>query len=338
MKDPLAETEQVLARLQTEQPHPETLDLDLLSTEEILQRMNDLDHTVAPAVRRALPQIAQAVEAIVERLEQGGRLLYFGAGTSGRLAILDAVECVPTFNAPPGMVRAFIAGGASALVYPVEGAEDDYYGGIKDVQEAGVNVRDVVVGISASGRAPYVLGALEEAKRRGAYTIGLACNRNTALRIADCVIEVETGPEVVLGSTRLRAGTAQKMVLNMLSTASMVRLGKVFGNLMVDLRATNLKLRARAIRLVRMATGCSETTARNVLRSCDWQVKKAILVLLAQISPLEAEMWLEQHRGHLRAALEAAGVDTRSLVIPHPSVRVEEDPSSGAEAEEDLLE
>ena len=228
-----------LDQLATEQPHPHGFSLDTASTLEILQWMNELDQTVIDAVRQTLPRIAEAVDAIVERLRRGGRLLYFGAGTSGRLAALDAVEWEPTFNTPRELVQAFIAGGHEALRHSVEGAEDDDQAGERTVGDAEVQEADVVVGVTASGRTPYVVGALKEARRRGAYTIGLACNRPSGLAFTDCPIEVETGPEILSGSTRLRAGTAQKMVLNMLSTASMAKLGKVFGHLMVDLKPTN---------------------------------------------------------------------------------------------------
>ncbi|HIE50662.1 MAG TPA: N-acetylmuramic acid 6-phosphate etherase, partial [Armatimonadetes bacterium] len=297
-------TAEDLNRLPTEQPHPAAADLDTRSPLEIVTLMNDLDHTVAPAVRQALPQIAQAVEIIADRLAQGGRLLYFGAGTSGRLGMLDAVECGPTFNLPPEVVRAFVAGGPAALIRSVEGAEDDAAAGAAQVAAAGVGEKDVVVGITASGRTPYVLAAVQEAKRRGATTVGLACNRNTPLRaVVDLAIEVETGPELISGSTRLKAGTAQKMVLNMLSTAALIRRHKVFGNLMVDLQATNLKLRTRAVRLVQQAAGVDEAAARSALEAGGWSAKTAILMLLRGLDAETARRHLEAQDGSLRAAL-----------------------------------
>ena len=289
----------------TEQRHPATADIDRRSTREILEIMNREDARVPAAVREAIPQIEQAVEAIVARWRGGGRLFYFGAGTSGRLGVLDAAECPPTFSSPPELVQAFIAGGDRALRRAGDGAEDRPAQGAADVQNAGAGAGDVVEGVAASGTTPYVLGALEEARRRGAFTIALSCNRRApASRLADIAIEVDVGPEVIAGSTRLKAGTAQKLVLNMLSTASMIRSGKVYGNLMVDLTASNAKLRRRARRIVSTVAGVGEEQATRLLEETGYRAKPAILMALTGCSVAEAEQRLAAAGGLLRAALE----------------------------------
>jgi N-acetylmuramic acid 6-phosphate etherase len=252
-----------LDRLSTEQPNPRTSDLDCLDTVQILERLNDEDQRVAVAVREALPQLAQAVELAVRCWRDGGRIILFGAGTSGRLATLDAAELGPTFGVSRDRYQARIAGGPSALHGSVEGAEDDEIGG---ASAADLQSNDLAIGITASGRTPWVLGALAEARRRGAATAGIACvPAPTLAQLADVVVAVDTGPEAIGGSTRLKAGTAQKLLLNAFSTTLMVRLGKVYGNLMVDLRATNAKLRRRAVRLVEQAAGFDAIAAERVL-------------------------------------------------------------------------
>ncbi|TVR24485.1 MAG: N-acetylmuramic acid 6-phosphate etherase [Anaerolineaceae bacterium] len=263
----------------TEQQNPNTTDIDRLSTLEMLGRINDEDRTVADAVRGALPQIAQAVDAITVRLRDGGRLIYSGAGTSGRLGVLDAVECVPTYSAPPGLIVGVIAGGNPALTRSVENAEDDAEAGAADLRGLELSAKDCVVGIAASGRTPYVLGAIAYAREVGAFTAGIACNAPAPLLdAADVGIGVPVGPEVITGSTRMKAGTAQKMILNMLSTSVMIKMGKVYGNLMVDVQVTNEKLARRARQLVCSVTGADSATADDLLRQADQQVKVAILM------------------------------------------------------------
>jgi|DewCreStandDraft_1066081.scaffolds.fasta_scaffold00391_10 N-acetylmuramic acid 6-phosphate etherase len=291
--------------LLTEQRNPRTMELDRLSVLELLQVMNEEDRRVPEAVGRVLPAIARAVEGITARLRQGGRLLYFGAGTSGRLGILDAAECLPTFNAPPEQVRGFIAGGPAALTRPIEGAEDDAQAGAADVHAAAVSAQDVVVGLTASGRTPYVLGALQAARERGAFTVGVVCSVPSPLEpLVDVLIAPLVGPEIIAGSTRLKAGTAQKLVLNMLSTATMVQLGKVYGNLMVDVRATNAKLRDRAVRIVMAATGVDRATAEAALAQAGGECKTAIVMLVAGVDRSEAERRLAKSGGRVREALQ----------------------------------
>jgi N-acetylmuramic acid 6-phosphate etherase len=288
----------------TEQLNPATLAIDTRSTADILAIMNQEDQRVPLAVREALPQIGQAVDEIVARWRRGGRLFYFGAGTSGRLGVLDASECPPTFSSPPEQVQGFIAGGDVALRRSVEAAEDRPEIGADDVAKAGVGPADLVVGIAASGTTPYVIGALDEARRRGAFAVSLACNRGAPLsQHSDVPIEVEVGPEVVTGSTRLKAGTAQKLVLNMLTTAAMIRSGKVYGNLMVDLTASNAKLRRRARRIVRTVTGVDEDEADRFLQQTGYRAKPAILMALTGGSAAEADRRLAAANGFLRVAL-----------------------------------
>ena len=292
----------------TEQRNPRTLDVDALTTREILALMNDEDAGVAAAVRQVLPAIERVVEEIVTRWQRGGRLFYFGAGTSGRLGVLDASECPPTFSTPPELVQGFIAGGDRALRRSVEFAEDRPESGAEDVSRAGAGEHDVVVGIAASGATPYALGVVAEARRRGAFTVALACNPGSLLGAdVDQAIEVAVGPEVVTGSTRLKAGTAQKLVLNMLTTASMIRSGKVYGNLMVDLTASNAKLRRRALRIVATVTGLSGAEAAPFLEVTGYRAKPAILMALAGCSAAEADVRLAAAGGFLRAALSTAG-------------------------------
>lgn len=282
--------------------------LDRLDVAELVRLMNERDAEIASAVARARATITAAIEAIVARMRAGGRLVYVGAGTSGRLGVLDASEVPPTFGTPPELVVGVIAGGPSALVSSSESTEDDEDAGARDVAALGLRAEDVVVGIAASGRTPYVLGAVRHATSVGALTVGLSCNTDAPLSaVAEHGIEVAVGPEVVTGSTRLGAGTATKMVLNMISTIAMVRLGKTYGSLMVDVRATNAKLRRRALRIVRIATGVDEATARAALDAADWHAKLAIATLATGLDVDRARAALDRAGGVLRDAIEAAG-------------------------------
>lgn len=293
-----------LHTLATERRNPASANIDCMSPLEIVTLMNAEDAGVANAVEAELPAISAAVEAIAERLRGGGRLIYIGAGTSGRLGVLDASECPPTFSTPPGMVIGWIAGGPSALTDAVEELEDDIDAGRTDIGRLEITAADAVVGITASGRTPFVLGAVMEANARGALTIGLACNQHSALgRLVQIMIAPLVGPEVIAGSTRLKAGTAQKMVLNMLSTGSMILLGKTFGNLMVDLRATNRKLRARATRIVQDATGLAGPEAAAVLEAAGGEAKTAIVAAVVGDDPATARARLAEAGGSVRAAL-----------------------------------
>jgi N-acetylmuramic acid 6-phosphate etherase len=277
-----------------------------MSTLEIVRLMNDEDATVPAAVRPVLPLIAAAVDAITDRLGRGGRLVYVGAGTSGRLAVLDAAECVPTFSVSPTLVIGLLAGGPDALVSSIEGAEDDPRAAQEDIARANVGADDAVLGIAASGTTPYVLAALEEARDRGALTVAVSNNEPAPiLAVADHPIAIVTGPEVLTGSTRLKAGTAQKLVLNMLSTATMVRLGKVHGNRMIDVAVTNRKLRLRAIGIVADLVDCDQDRAASLLDAADEEVKTAVLMGLANLDADAARARLERSRGVLREALAA---------------------------------
>ncbi|MFJ4539166.1 N-acetylmuramic acid 6-phosphate etherase [Streptomyces tibetensis] len=296
-----------LESLTTEAFRPELADIDRLPTLEIARLMNGEDATVAGAVAARLPQIAAAIDAVAQRMARGGRLVYAGAGTAGRLGILDASECPPTFNTDPARVVGLIAGGPDAVVTSVEGAEDSRELARADLDTLALTPDDTVVGISASGRTPYAIGAVEHARARGCLTIGLACNpRSPLAAAADHGIEIVVGPELLTGSTRLKSGTAQKLVLNMLSTITMIRLGKTYGNLMVDVRASNDKLRARSHRIVALATGAADDEIDRALAAADGEVKNAILTLLADVDGPTAARLLEESGGHLRAALAAA--------------------------------
>jgi N-acetylmuramic acid 6-phosphate etherase len=300
--------ERSLNVLDTEKANPATTDIDRRSPLEIVQLINVEDAKVAQAVQEVLPEIARAIEAIAAKLRSGGRLIYAGAGTSGRLGALDASECPPTFNIAQEMVIACIAGGQQALGQAHEDFEDSWEAGQADLAAVDVSNSDVVVGITASGRTPYALGAIALAKERGALTIGLACNENTPLeQEVEIMIAPLVGPEVISGSTRLKAGTAQKMVLNMLSTGTMILLGKTFGNLMVDVQATNYKLQQRALSIIRQATGLDVEAAKTLLETSGGEVKTAILVARAGISPGQARERLAAHDYVLRAALEDIG-------------------------------
>lgn len=296
-----------LSRMITESRNPASENIDELTTEAMLRVINHEDQKVALAVEAIVPQIAQAVDAITAAFQQGGRLIYSGAGTSGRLGILDASECPPTFGTPREQVIGLIAGGHTAILQAVENAEDNAAMGAADLQALGFNAQDVLVGIAASGRTPYVLGALEYAKQQGAITVALTCNPDSEMaRMAQIALTPVVGPEVVTGSSRMKAGTAQKLVLNMLTTGAMIRSGKVFGNLMVDVEATNKKLVQRQINIVRQATDCGAEEAQAALAACNGHCKTAILMILAQLSATEATALLAQHQGFIRQALRQA--------------------------------
>ncbi|GGU88570.1 N-acetylmuramic acid 6-phosphate etherase [Streptomyces filipinensis] len=302
-----ADLRRQLASLTTEAFRPELADIDRLPTLDIARLMNGEDAGVPAAVAARLPQIAAAIDAVAERMSRGGRLVYAGAGTAGRLGVLDASECPPTFNTDPAQVVGLIAGGPDAMVTSVEGAEDSKELARRDLDALKLTEDDTVVGVSASGRTPYAIGAVEHARALGALTIGLACNERSGLAAAaEHGIEVVVGPELVTGSTRLKAGTAQKLVLNMLSTITMIRLGKTYGNLMVDVRASNDKLRARSRRIVSLATGASDAEIEKALTESGGEVKNAILALLAGVDGPTATRLLEESGGHLRAALAHA--------------------------------
>ncbi len=294
-----------LEKLTTEQRNPATEHIDELPTLDMVALMNAEDKKVAEAVEKILPQIARAIDLIAEKLQKGGHLFYMGAGTSGRLGILDAVECPPTYGTDYELVQGLIAGGATAIFQAKEGAEDDPALGRDDLEEAGFAAKDVLVGIAASGRTPYVKGGLAYAKELGATAIALACAEQAEIaELSDLALLPVTGPEVVTGSTRMKAGTAQKMVLNMLSTGTMVKLGKVYGNLMVDVKATNEKLAERALRIVMAAAGCQRKEAEAALRRAGGQAKLAILIALTGCSPAEGRLQLGMAQGHLAKALK----------------------------------
>lgn len=293
-----------LEQLVSEARNPNSMLIDLLPTEEILRVMNREDALVPDAVARVIPQIAKAVDEIVRAFRNGGRLIYIGAGTSARLGVLDASECPPTFSVPEGMVVGLIAGGPRAILHAVEGAEDDVEEGKRNLEEIGLTARDIVVGIAVSGRTPYVVGALTHAHAIGAKTVSLTCNPTSTLAaMADIAISPVVGPEVVTGSTRLKSGTAQKLVLNMLTTASMIRIGKTYENLMVDLTISNQKLEARAVRIIAEATGCSTEVAERQLSLSGNNVKLAILMILTGLNAHDGEAALVRHDGFLRKAL-----------------------------------
>ncbi|EHR40638.1 MULTISPECIES: N-acetylmuramic acid 6-phosphate etherase [Alishewanella] len=295
-----------LATMSTEARNAASRNLDQLSSLQLVQLINQADQQVANSITPALPQIAQAVEQIVQAFAKGGRLIYLGAGTSGRLGILDAVECPPTYSVPDSQVIGLIAGGANAIYKAVEGAEDNPQLAEQDLQQISFQPQDILVGIAASGRTPYVMGGLAYARRCGAVTVAISCNAGAPiLAAADIAICAEVGPEVVTGSTRMKAGSAQKMILNMLSTAAMVLSGKVYQNLMVDLHASNQKLVARAVRIVMQATDCDQPTAEQALARCEQSAKLAILHLLSG-QPVEAcRAQLLAEGGFVRKALEA---------------------------------
>ena len=294
-----------LKNLDTEKRNPLTEHIDEVSTLEMVTLINGEDEKCALAVRAELPRIAQGVDIIADRLKQGGRLFYIGAGTSGRLGVLDAAECPPTFGVDKGLVVALIAGGSRAMTDAIEGAEDDSRAGVEDLKNEDFSSRDVLLGIAASGRTPYVIGALDYARSLGAPALALTCCRKSEMeKHADITIAPVPGPEVVTGSSRLKSGTCQKMVLNMLSTGVMIRLGKVYGNLMVDVKPTNEKLKARALSIVKAATGAGDEEAANTLKAAGNSCKTAIVMLKKQVGPEEAHRLLSQADGHIAAALK----------------------------------
>lgn len=293
-----------LGQMITEQRNPNSADMDTLSPLQLVRLINQEDKQVPLAVEKVLPSIAQAVQKIVEAFRRGGRLVYIGAGTSGRLGVLDASECPPTFGVDPNMVVGIIAGGERALRHPIEGAEDNPQAAVEDLHRVRFSPRDVLVGIAASGRTPYVLGALNYAKSLGATTVAVAGNPHSPMaQLTDIAIETVVGAEVLTGSSRMKSGTAQKLVLNMLTTASMVLLGKCYQNLMVDVQASNEKLRARAVRIVMQATECDKTLAESALKQADNQAKLAIMMILSGLDKQSAVDLLAENHGRLRRAL-----------------------------------
>ena len=293
-----------LSQLETEKKNPASTHIDELSSLEMIQVIHAEDQAAVNAVTPLLPKIAEAVDKIACRMRSGGRLIYCGAGTSGRLGVLDAVECPPTYGTPPELVTGVIAGGRNAMFCAKEGAEDNESLGVSDLSSLSVTQLDTVVGLSASGRAPYVVGALRYAKQKGALTAAVACTPKSAIAaIADIDLTAITGAEVVTGSTRMKAGTAQKMILNMLSTGAMIRLGKVFGNLMVDVAATNEKLKERALNIVTEVARCTREQAMAALREADGRAKPAILIAVGNCTAEEATRLLKETDGQLAAAL-----------------------------------
>lgn len=298
-----------LSKLTTEGRNAASAHIDMLSTEEMLKVINAEDQKVALAVEKVIPAITRAVDAIVGAFRKGGRLIYCGAGTSGRLGILDASECPPTYGTPREQVVGLIAGGHRAILQAVENAEDSLTLGVDDLKALNFNAHDVLVGIAASGRTPYVIAAMQYAKSLAATTVALTCNDGSEMaRIADIAIVPIVGPEVVTGSSRMKAGTAQKMVLNMLTTGAMIRSGKVYGNLMVDVEATNLKLVQRQINIVMEATGCDADTASLALKACEGHCKTAIVMVLGQLSATQATQLLQDNGGFIRQALVNARI------------------------------
>lgn len=290
-----------LEKLTTEKRNEKSMGLDHYSTHEILQLMNSEDEVVPKAIEKNLAQIEAAAKKIIETFNNGGKLFYIGAGTSGRLGILDAVECVPTFGTNPEMVQGIIAGGETAMMKAVEGAEDDFDLAEKDLVARGITAKDTVVGIAASGRTPYVIGGLRFARGLGANTVSLACNSQAEIsKEAEIVIEVEVGAEVLTGSTRLKSGTAQKLVLNMLSTSAMIGIGKVYKNLMVDVQPSNEKLRVRSIRIIQQSTECSEEIAQQAYKDAQLNVKVAIVMILCDVSAEEAAKRLKDSKGFIK--------------------------------------
>jgi N-acetylmuramic acid 6-phosphate etherase len=291
--------------LTTEQNNPESVSIDQMDPIQIAMLMNREDLKVVAAVERVLPDIARAIEIVTERVQSGGRLIYIGAGTSGRLGVLDASECPPTFNTPPALVVGLIAGGHRALTNAIEGAEDNRQAGEEDLRGVELDAKDVVCGIATSGRTPYVLGGLAYARSLGAATLGVTCNAVSELsEVSDVLIAPVVGPEILSGSTRLKAGTATKMVLNMISTGTMIRIGKTYGNWMVDLRATNVKLKDRSIRIVSGITGLDRERAESLLARCDGEVKTAIVSQALGVEKIEAQRRLKVAGGRLRAAIQ----------------------------------
>lgn len=293
-----------LTKLTTETRNPKTMDLDMKSALEIATIMNEEDQNVVAGVKEVLPQIAKAIEWCAEALQKGGRIIYIGAGTSGRLGLLDAVECPPTFGVSPKTVIGLLAGGEGAFIKAVEGAEDKPELGVEDLKKVNCSESDVVIGLAASGRTPYVIGALEYANELGCKTVAVACNKNSQIgQAAKLAIEPVNGPEVLTGSTRLKSGTSQKMILNMISTGAMVLCGKVYQNLMVDVQQTNEKLVARAENIVTAATQCTKEEARKALAAANGRVKSAITMILLNCDAEAADAKLAAAKGHIREAI-----------------------------------
>jgi N-acetylmuramic acid 6-phosphate etherase len=296
--------EEELSRLTTESRNERSKQIDKMDTIEILRQINAEDQKVAQAVKEVLPDIEVAVEYVCDSFSRGGRLIYMGAGTSGRLGVLDAVECPPTFSTPPEQVVGLMAGGEKAFVKAVEGAEDNEKLGEEDLKAVGLTEKDTVIGIAASGRTPYVIGALRYARSIGAHTVALSSNPDARIsQVAGHAIEVIVGPEVLTGSTRMKAGTAHKMILNMISTTAMIRMGKVYENLMVDVKISNYKLQKRAINIIRTITGLSDREAEDLLRRARNEVKTAIVMHLSETGYEEAKGLLEKSNGHVREAI-----------------------------------
>ncbi|MBV7504305.1 N-acetylmuramic acid 6-phosphate etherase [Bacillus sp. sid0103] len=294
-----------LELLTTESRNEQSMQIDTANPIDILRIMNEQDQLVALAVKEVLPDVEAAVQFVFESFKNGGRLIYLGAGTSGRLGVLDAVECPPTFSTDPEMVQGIMAGGERAFLKAVEGAEDQPELGVSDLKELGLTKHDTVIGIAASGRTPYVIGALRYARSIGAKTVALSCNKNAAIsKEADQSIEVIVGPEVLTGSTRLKAGTAHKMILNMISTSSMILLGKAYENLMVDVHVSNQKLKERAIGIIRKITGVSYEEALETLEASDLQVKTAIVMIKTNTNKQKAEKLLIEANGYVKKAIQ----------------------------------
>lgn len=300
-----------LHNLITEEVNKETLNIDQCTTEDMLALINDQDSKVSLAVRREIPNIARAVDMIYESVKNGGRMFYIGAGTSGRLGVLDASECPPTFGTEPELIQGIIAGGDMALRIAVEGGEDNLEAGVKVIEEYNISEKDVLVGITASGSAPYVLSALKTARAKGTVTIGVTNNQNSKLaKVCDVCIAPVVGPEVIIGSTRMKSGTAQKLVLNMLTTSVMIKLGKTYGNLMVDLKATNIKLNDRARRIICHATGVDYETAGKYLEKVNGDTKLAIIMIITRLDADQGRALLNKYEGRLKDAIESVKVNT----------------------------
>ncbi len=298
-----------IKKITTEGRNPNTLDIDKVSTKEILIKLNNEDKTVAYAVEAAIDQITQCVDAVYEVFMNDGRLIYMGAGTSGRIGLIDAVECKPTYGVSPEMVQCLMAGGMGAMVQAVEGAEDSKELAVQDLKNINLTEKDMVIGIAASGRTPYVLGGMEYAKKVGAKTASISTSSHTILSsMVDYPIEAITGAEPITGSTRMKSGTAQKMICNMISTTAMVKMGKVYGNLMIDVQATNEKLVARAISIIKEITMLDDIEAKKAYDQYG-SVKKAILGVLGKIEPVEVEIILNKHKGNIRKALQEVGIN-----------------------------
>lgn len=301
---------QNLSYLTTEQRNPKSMNLDQLPTKELLKTINEEDKNTVTAVESVLPEVEKAVEIVFQAFQKGGRLFYVGSGTSGRLAVLDASECPPTFRVSPDQVQAVMAGGEKAFMMAEEGIEDNERQGAVDLKERNLQKNDVVVGITASGRTPYPIGALKYAGETGCFTIALTCNKDSVIsKHADCKIEAVVGPEVVTGSTRMKAATAHKMILNMLSTAVMVKMGKVYENLMVDMQASNYKLRERAKQIVMDTTGVTYEKAEEILEETSQRVKPAIVMIVSGISLQKALEVIDKSGGNVRTAIEHAKID-----------------------------